>query len=79
MEIDLHGLTHQEALKAVEEWLYENRNTYLFMGRIITGNSPELQKKIFEEILDAYGYAYFIPAYNIGCIVVGADVGCLPL
>lgn len=74
-QIDLHGLSHEEAIKAVEDWLYAYRDTFLFMGHIITGNSPALQKKIFEQVLDPHGYAYYVPVYNLGCIVVGADVG----
>ena len=79
MEIDLHGLTHEEAIRAVEDWLYNSYRIPLFTGKIITGNSPELQKKIFEQVLDTYGYAYYVPVYNIACIVVGADVGCVLL
>ena len=79
MEIDLHGLTHEEAIKAVEDWLYNSYRIPFFTGKIITGNSPELQKKIFEQVLDPYGYAYYVPVYNLGCIVVGADVGCVLL
>lgn len=79
MEIDLHGLTHQEAIKEVEDWIFSNFRIPLFSGKIITGNSPALQNKIIKEVLDPFGMAYMIPKYNLGCILVGADVGLVLL
>lgn len=77
MEIDLHGLTHEEAIKEVEDWIFSNFRIPLFCGKIITGNSIALQTKIINEVLEPFGMAYMVPKYNIGCIYVGADVGCV--
>ena len=69
-ELDLHGINHDRCEILVIEELNKLSST---MGigelRVITGNSKSLQNKIIR-ILDDYGYRWFIPSYNMGCIIV---------
>jgi heterodisulfide reductase subunit A-like polyferredoxin len=37
---------------------------------IITGNSPKLQERIIEDVLERHGFNYYIPGWNIGQIIV---------
>ena len=68
--IDLHGLTHEESLIKVEEYLLLNsfdNNLYL---ELITGQSPKLQQKIIQQILNKHNFNYYIPKYNTGVMFI---------
>lgn len=69
-EIDLHGLTHEEAvLKAENFVLLESRNEIL-QCKIITGNSYKMTTRI-TEMLDRHKLRWYIPSWNTGEIIVG--------
>ena len=41
-----------------------------FSLTIITGNSTELQRRIFENVLAESNFTYYIPSWNLGQIIV---------
>jgi hypothetical protein len=41
----------------------------MFECRIIVGNSSEMTKRV-TEMLDEYGFKYYIPSWNTGEIIV---------
>mgnify|MGYP005703166029 FL=1 len=49
-KIDLHGLSHENALIQVEEFLLMNSFRNDLELELITGNSPKLQEKIINRI-----------------------------
>lgn len=70
-EIDLHGFTHDEAVFAVEEVLIkESLKSEVLDVTIITGTSGRMQEVIIEKVLKPLGFKYYIPAWNLGQIVV---------
>ena len=69
-EIDCHGLNHKDALIKVEEYLLINSVYKMIDIKIVTGKSPELQKKIINEILGPHKFDYYIPPNNPGVIYV---------
>jgi len=70
-EIDLHGMTHKEAIEFTENWiLLESHRNELFNCRIITGNSYRLQDKIIKQVLDKHKFEWFISPWNLGQIIV---------
>jgi DNA-nicking Smr family endonuclease len=69
-EIDLHGLSHLQALEETENKLLLVSQNLNFRFNIITGNSSSLQKKIIKNILDKYKFNYYVPSSNLGKIVV---------
>ena len=58
--IDLHGLTHEESLVKVEEYLLLNSFDNDLDLELITGKSPKLQQKIINQILNKHNYNYYI-------------------
>ena len=64
-QLDLHGVGHARVRVKVEDFILLN-DTPL---SIITGNSPMLQRIVFE-VLDKYGMKYVVHAHNLGEIVV---------
>lgn len=71
--IDLHGLTHNQAITKVENELI---NISLFKHwevEIITGKSKIMQDKITQEILAPQKFFYYIPIENPGTIIVVED------
>ena len=48
--IDLHGLSHEESLVKVEEYLLLNSFNNDLDLELITGKSPKLQEKIINQI-----------------------------
>ena len=48
--IDLHGLSHEESLIKVEEYLLLNSFDNDLDLELITGQSPKLQEKIINQI-----------------------------
>ncbi len=68
--IDLHGLSHEESLVKVEEYLLLNSFNNDLDLELITGKSPKLQEKIINQILIKYDYNYYIPNYNTGVMFI---------
>jgi hypothetical protein len=72
--IDLHGMSHKEALSKTENALIMASLENGMEFEIITGNSQTLQKKIIDEILGKYNFSYYIPSSNLGMIIVSENV-----
>ena len=68
--IDLHGLTHEESLVKVEEYLLLNSFDNDLDLELITGKSPKLQEKIINQILIKHNFNYYIPDYNTGVMFI---------
>jgi len=68
--IDLHGLTHEESLVKVEEYLLLNSFDNDLDLELITGKSPKLQQKIINQILIKQNFNYYIPDYNTGVMFI---------
>tara|TARA_B100000925_G_C21935969_1_gene442391 strand:+ start:50 stop:268 length:219 start_codon:yes stop_codon:yes gene_type:complete len=68
-EIDLHGFTHDEAQFAAEDFVLIQSQNPIFQCRIIVGNSSEMTRRV-TEMLDEYGFRYYIPSWNVGEIIV---------
>ena len=68
--IDLHGLSHDESLVKVEEYLLLNSFNNDLDLELITGKSPKLQEKIINQILIKHNYNYYIPNYNTGVMFI---------
>jgi DNA-nicking Smr family endonuclease len=78
-QIDLHGLTHKEAVEQTENFvLLESANSKKrnepFQCRVITGNSPKLQIQIIREIVDKYDFDYHSTPYNHGEIIISDNL-----
>ena len=68
-ELDLHGLTHDEAVLKAEDFVLRLSVDELFECRLITGNSMKMQSKIIE-MLKQHKFKYYIPSWNTGEIIV---------
>ena len=68
--IDLHGLSHEESLIKVEEYLLLNSFENALDLELITGQSPKLQEKIINQILNKHNFNYYIPKYNTGVMFI---------
>ena len=68
--MDLHGLTHEESLVKVEEYLLLNSFDNDLDLKLITGKSPKLQNKIINQILNRHRFNYYIPEYNTGVMFI---------
>ena len=68
--IDLHGLSHEESLIKVEEYLLLNSFDNDLDLEFITGQSPKLQEKIINQILNKHNFNYYIPKYNTGVMFI---------
>ena len=68
--IDIHGLSHEESLVKVEEYLLLNSFNNDLDLELITGKSPKLQEKIINQILIKHDYNYYIPNYNTGVMFI---------
>ena len=68
--IDLHGLSHEESLIKVEEYLLLNSFDNDLDLELITGQSPKLQEKIINQILNKHNFNYYIPKYNTGVMFI---------
>jgi DNA-nicking Smr family endonuclease len=69
-ELDLHGMTHEEALLSAEDFVMKESLKEVFQCRLITGNSMKLQTRIIDELLKPHGFKWYIPAWNTGEIIV---------
>lgn len=72
-KIDLHGLSHNEAVKKVESELIGISLQKHFQVEIITGKSKEMQQKIINEVLGPQKFFHYIPTMNMGMIIVCDD------
>ncbi len=68
--MDLHGLTHEESLVKVEEYLLLNSFDNDLDLELITGKSPKLQNKIINQILNRHSFNYYIPDHNTGVMFI---------
>ena len=68
-ELDLHGFTHDEAVLEAENWVLLQSDNPMFECRVIVGNSSQMTKRI-TNMLDEYGFRYYIPSWNVGEIIV---------
>ena len=68
-ELDLHGLTHDEAVLKAEDFVLRLSVDELFECRLITGNSMKMQSRIIE-MLKQHKFKYYIPSWNTGEIIV---------
>jgi len=68
-ELDLHGFTHDEAVLEAENWVLLQSDNPMFECRVIVGNSSQMTTRI-TNMLDEYGFRYYIPSWNVGEIIV---------
>ena len=68
-ELDLHGLTHEEAVLKAEDFVLELSIDELFECRLITGNSMRMQSKVIK-MLNEHDFKWYIPSWNTGEIIV---------
>jgi DNA-nicking Smr family endonuclease len=68
--LDLHGMSHAEAIEKSEDFLLDISATLYFDGTLITGNSKTLQEKIIKYVLNKHNFNYYIPTWNQGTIIV---------
>lgn len=71
--IDLHGLTHEEAVIKTENELVNIPLSNFWEVEIITGKSKQMQNKIIKEVLVPLKFFYYIPQTNPGVILVTQD------
>jgi DNA-nicking Smr family endonuclease len=55
MEIDLHGVKHENVGRVLDTFIWEQMQKKNTTIRVITGNSPDM-KKIVNEIAYEYGF-----------------------
>ena len=55
MEIDLHGIKHENVGSLLDKAIWESMQKKQSTIRIVTGNSPEM-KRIVNEIAYEYGF-----------------------
>ena len=72
-KIDLHGLSHNQAVSKVENELVGISLSQYWEVEIITGKSKPMQDKIIKEVLDPMNYFYYLPHTNRGVIIVVQD------
>lgn len=70
LSIDLHGLSHDEALLKTENFIMQSSLMKNSEMEIITGRSSVLQQKIINELLAPHGFYYYIPPTNLGTIII---------
>lgn len=68
-ELDLHGMTHSEAVLKAENFVLLESQDELFECRLITGNSMKM-KSVIVEMLEGHDFKWWIPAWNTGEIIV---------
>ena len=72
-KLDLHGLSHREAIRKAESFLIEASFDKSMVAEIITGKSKSMQDSIIKEVILPYKFSYHIPTYNEGMIIVTQD------
>jgi len=71
--IDLHGLSHNQAVSKVENEMVGISLSKFWEVEIITGKSKYMQHRIITEVLDPLNFFYYIPHTNLGVIIVIQD------
>jgi len=71
--IDLHGLSHNQAVSKVENELVGISLSKFWEVEIITGKSKYMQHRIITEVLEPMNFFHYIPHTNPGTIVVVQD------
>ena len=69
-KLDLHGMSHSDALLAVENFVMVKAVDEFFSCKIITGNSLGMQSKVINEFLKPNNFKWYIPSWNLGEIIV---------
>jgi|TARA_B100000424_G_scaffold171369_1_gene132058 DNA-nicking Smr family endonuclease len=70
-EIDVHGMLHSDAITYIEDVvLEESLKTNMFEVKVITGNSPRLQRRIVKEICKKHELMSEVPTYNMGTMLI---------
>jgi hypothetical protein len=72
-KIDLHGFTHDQACKKVENELVKISTSNFWEVVIVTGKSKAMQDRIISEVLEPLNFFYYQPSSNPGVIVVVQD------
>ena len=73
-EIDVHGMLHSDAIIFIEDVeLEQSLKTNLFEVKVITGNSPRLQRRIKNQICKKHNLKCDIPTYNLGTMLIYND------
>ena len=72
-KIDLHGLSHSEASKKVENELINISLSKFWEVEVVTGKSKPMQDKIIKEVLEPMDFFYYKPHTNDGVIIVVQD------
>ncbi|MDB4378308.1 Smr/MutS family protein [bacterium] len=72
-KIDLHGMSHREAISKVEDELVKISLSKFWEVEIITGKSKYMQHRITTEVLDPLKFFHYIPHTNPGVIIVTQD------
>ena len=68
-EIDLHGMSHQDAFDTAENFVLLESQNELFQCKIITGNSWKMKIGILN-MLDKHKFKYYVPGWNGGEVIV---------
>jgi len=69
MEIDLHGVKHEEVGRMLDTFIWEHMKKKSSSIRVVTGNSPEM-KRIVHEIVNEYGFVATEGLGNSASLVV---------
>ena len=72
-KIDLHGMSHREAVSKVEDELVKISLSKFWEVEIITGKSKYMQHRIITEVLEPMNFFHYIPPTNLGTIIVLQD------
>ena len=72
-KIDLHGLSHSQAVAKVEDELVKISLDNYWEVHIVTGKSKYMQHRIISEVLDPMDFFYYKPPSNEGLLVVIQD------
>ncbi len=54
MELDLHGVKHEDVTRILDQFIWEHMNKSNGI-KIITGNSPKM-KELVKEVASEYGF-----------------------
>ena len=69
-KLDLHGVSHSEAIRKAESFLIEASFDKTMVAEIITGKSKSMQDNIIERVIKPFKFNYHIPTYNEGMVIV---------
>lgn len=72
-KIDLHGLSHNQAVAKVEDELVKISLDKYWEVHIVTGKSKDMQHRIISEVLEPMDFFYYKPPANEGLLVVIQD------